>query len=81
MIVYCVIYRGVDKVSKYFDLEKNSECSHKIFNTLLLTLVYRDKAPLLIARIGNVLDSKFENRSLALREKVYRFLEKYVVWR
>ena len=66
VIVYCVIYRGVDKVSIYFDLEKRSECLHKIFNTLLLTLVYRDKAPLLIARIGNVLDSKFENRSLAL---------------
>ena len=66
VIVYWVIYRGVDKVSKYFGIEKRSECLHKIFNTLLLTLVFRDTAPLLIARIGNVLDSKFKKRSLAL---------------
>ena len=81
MIVYWVIYRGVDIVSKYFDLANWSECLHIIFNTLLLTFVYRDTAPLVIARTGNVLDTKFEDRSLALREKVYRLLEKYVVWR
>jgi hypothetical protein len=66
VIVYCLIYRGVDIVSKYFDLQYRSECLHKVFNAFLLTPVYRDTAPLVIARIGNVLDSKFEDRSLAL---------------
>ena len=47
----------------------------------MVVVLHRDTAPLVIARIGNVLDSKFEDRPLALREKVYRFLGKYVVWR
>ena len=75
MVVYCLIYEGVDKVSKCFNFINWSEYTHLIFKNPLLIPEYRGTTPFVLTRVSAVLDPKFENRDLCLSEKtcaVYR---------
>ena len=75
MVVYCLIYEGVDKVSKCFNFINWSEYTHLIFKNPLLIPEYRGTTPFVLARVSHVLDPKCENRDLCLSEKtcaVYR---------
>ena len=75
MVVYWLIYWGVDKVGKCFNFINWSEYTHLIFKTPLLIPEYRGTTPFVLARVSAVLDPKFEHRDLWLCEKtcaVYR---------
>ena len=69
MVIYCFIYRVVEKVSRYFNLIKNSEYPLLILNALLLTPLSPGTATLVPAPISDAPDPQFKEKSLASRAK------------
>ena len=69
MIIYCFISEVVEKVSKYFNLIKDSEYSLIILDTLLLTPLSPGTATLVPAPISDASDPQFKEKSLASRAK------------
>ena len=81
MIVHWLISWGRDKVSKYLDLIDCSDHLHTKSDTFSLIPMYCDTATFMPLRKSDVLDSQFEERCLASRDRVRCLSEKYVVWR
>jgi len=81
VIVYWLIYKLISRVSEYLIFIKWSERSHISLNFLLSTRKYYGMNTLMVARIGDVLDLKLEEKLIASRFKIRRFLEMKFEWR